>query len=255
MRRIQSGASASDIVTELESLIGERFPLHPFEVGITKENFEQVMAEYLAMSIAFPYIQAGSAHENYRKAIQISGDTNHNLEITAAIGTLLVSDEFGADELIRQSNKEQIPLASHVEQCIHSNLLRHDIATILGKPLKPRWSSATRSYLDQLFFAFSDQTKNRNVAYMITFEMHAYKMILAIWSAINRCFGMHKYSELQYFSRHIGGDSPAEALHIEMTLKMIDALISDEDREGFILTCTEGFTTNIRWCESILSNH
>ena len=73
--QIGSGESSVVIIEELSRRIGERFSYHPFRSGVNKDNFEAVIADYLAMSIAFPFIQAGAIHETYKAALRAGGDT------------------------------------------------------------------------------------------------------------------------------------------------------------------------------------
>ena len=96
---IGSGQASAAIIEELSRRIGERFPNHPFRNAVNKDNFERVIAEYLAMSIAFPFIQAGAIHETYKAALRAGGDTDKNAEITGAIGAYLVWDEVGGHKL------------------------------------------------------------------------------------------------------------------------------------------------------------
>ena len=84
VHQIGSGQASAAIIEELSRRIGERFLDHPFRSGVNKDNFEAVIAEYLAMSIAFPFIQAGAIHETYKAALRAGGDTDKNAEITGA---------------------------------------------------------------------------------------------------------------------------------------------------------------------------
>ena len=97
--QIGSGQASAAIIEELSLQISERFLDHPFRNRVNKDNFETVIAEYLAMSIAFPFIQAGAIHETYKAALRARGDTDKNAEITGAVGAYLVWDEVGGHKL------------------------------------------------------------------------------------------------------------------------------------------------------------
>jgi hypothetical protein len=86
--QIASGQAPAAIIEELSRRIGKRFLDHPFRNGVNKDNFETVIADYLAMSIAFPFIQAGAIHETYKAAQRAGGDTDKNAEITGGPSAL-----------------------------------------------------------------------------------------------------------------------------------------------------------------------
>jgi hypothetical protein len=54
-------AANHTVIAQLENIVSEKFSIHPFQNGISKENIEPVMARYLAMSLAFPYLQAAAS--------------------------------------------------------------------------------------------------------------------------------------------------------------------------------------------------
>jgi hypothetical protein len=241
------------LLEALDGQIAEQFPSHPFETGIDKNNFESVISEYLAMSIAFPYIQAGAIYENYKRVNHTSGDTNANLEITSSIASFLVWDEFGGHPLTKKYGDEGLRYLTSVDRNFHSNLLRRDIELLVGKTVEPKQSAVTTKYLDELYDGLSNGSSNHNVAHMVAFEKHASDMIEAMWSAIHRVFGVPKDSKLKYFYEHVGGDSPAEAFHVEMTRKMIGHLVPEQDYEEFLTTCLDAYAASARWCESVIS--
>jgi hypothetical protein len=240
------------LLARLTERLSERFPTHPFEAGIRADNFERVIGDYLAMSIAFPYIQAGAIHETYRRAVETSGDTNANTEVTAAVGSFLVWDEFGGHALIRENGDAGLLQLTRVGEHFHSHLLRRDIETLLGHSVRPHRSAATREYLDGLLRGLSDPRGNRNVAQMVAFEQHANDMIEALWTAVHRVFGVPKDARLAYFYEHVGGDSPAEAVHVEMTQNMLSDLVPSYEHEEFLETCVNAYAHSVRWCEAIL---
>jgi hypothetical protein len=129
--------------------------------------------------------------------------------------------------------------------------LRSDIRTILGRDVLPHRSATTARYLDELLGGLSDPRKNRNVAYMIGFESHAQDMINALWDSVCSSFDLPQDERLIYFSGHVGGDAPAEAVHVEMTRTMVAELVPPDRRDEFIELCLEGYALNFNWCEAI----
>jgi hypothetical protein len=242
------------MIEELSRRINERFPDHPFRSGVNKDNFETVSADYLAMSIAFPFIQAGAMHQTYRAALRAGGDTDKNAEITGAVGAYLVWDEVGGHKLTLESGNEGLLQLPATRRNYHAHWLRQDIRAILGKDVPPHRSAATVRYLDQLFDGLSDARQNRNVAYMIGFECHAQAMITALWDAICSSFDVPRDERLVYFYGHVGGDEPAEAVHVEMTRMMVAELVPPDRREEFIELCLEGYALNWNWCDAIATN-
>jgi hypothetical protein len=254
MYQISSGQASAAIIEELSQQIGERFPDHPFRNGVNKDNFEAVIADYLAMSIAFPFIQAGAIHETYKAALRAGGDTDKNAEITGAIGAYLVWDEVGGYKLTVEEGNIGLLQLPVTHRNFHAHWLRRDIRTILGKDVLPHRSAATTRYLDELLGGLSEARRNRNVAYMIGFECHAQTMISALWDAICVSFDLPHDERLVYFWGHVGGDEPAEGVHVEMTRMMVAELVPPNKREEFIELCLEGYALNFHWCEAITAN-
>jgi hypothetical protein len=248
---VGSDQAAAVIIEELSRRIDERFPDHPFQSGVSRDNFEAVGADYLAMSIAFPFIQAGAMHATYKAALRAGGDTDKNAEITGAIGAYLVWDEVGGHKLTLESGNDGLLQLPATRRNYHAHWLRKDIRTILGKDVQPHRSAATTRYLDELLDGLSDARRNRNVAYMIGFECHAQAMITALWDAVCSSFDLPHDERLVYFWGHVGGESPAEAVHVEMTRMMIAELVPPDRREEFIELCLEAYALNFRWCEAI----
>ncbi len=234
--------------------ISERFPDHPFGSGVNKDNFETVIADYLAMSIAFPFIQAGAIHQTYKAALRARGDTDKNAEITGAVGAYLVWDEVGGHKLTLEKGNLGLLQLPATRRNYHAHWLRQDIRTILGRDVPPHRSAATIRYLDALLDGLSDARRNRNVAYMIGFECHAQAMISALWGAVRSSFDLPADERLVYFWGHVGGDEPAEGVHVEMTRMMVAELVPPDRREEFIGLCLEAYALNFHWCEAITAN-
>jgi hypothetical protein len=244
------GASAA-IIAALNRRIGEDFAEHPFRRGVTRDNFEAVIAEYLAMSVAFPFIQAGAMHETYKAALRAGGDTDKNTEITGAIGAYLVWDEMGGHKLTLERGNQGLLQLPATRRHFHAHWLRRDIRALLGRDVPPHRGPATMRYLDALLAGLSDARHNRNVAYMIGFECHAEAMITALWEAICAAFDLPRDERLVYFWGHVGGQAPAEAVHVEMTRMMVAELVPPERAGEFIELCLEAYALNFRWCQAI----
>jgi hypothetical protein len=251
-----SGQASAALIKELNRRIDERFPVHPFRHRVTRDNFAPVIAEYLAMSIAFPFIQAGAMHATYEAALRAhgntdQGDTDKNAEITGAIGAYLVWDEVGGHKLTLEDGNEGLLRLPATRRNYHAHWLRRDIRTLLGRDLAPHRSAATVRYLDDLLAGLSDPRGNRNVAHMIGFECHAHAMISALWEAVCAAFELPQDERLTYFWGHVGGEEPAEGVHVEMTRMMVAELVPPERGEEFIDLCLEAYALNFRWCEAI----
>src|SRR6266404_2199210 len=90
----------------LAAIVQERFPTHPFAGEIDPNDFESLMCNYLAMSQAFPYIQAG-AHKRLAFHYMDAGlDIPQDIEISAVVGAFLVWDETGGWNITRQEGVE-----------------------------------------------------------------------------------------------------------------------------------------------------
>jgi hypothetical protein len=162
-----------------------------------------------------------------------------------------VWDEVGGHKLTLEKGNEGLLQLPATHRNYHAHWLRDDIRSILGRYIQPRRSAATTRYLDELLDGLSDARGNRNVAYMIGFECHAQEMITALWDAVCASFDLPHDERLVYFWGHVGGDEPAEAVHVEMTRMMVAELVPPEKRENFIELCLEGYALNYNWCREI----
>lgn len=251
MNNVERVIDSGNVTDLIRHTIAERFGKHPFLERVSEGNLKNVLGEYLAMSISFPFIQAGAAHANYRASLWTTGDTSRNLEVTSAIGAFLTWDEFGGHALVLEHGMNGLLALNDTQRIFHSNLLRGDIRTILGEDLVPRFSPATVAYLDDLLAGLSDSKGHRNVAQMVAFEFHANEMIEALWLAINRITGIERDSRLKYFYTHVGGESPAEAVHVAMTQNMIAELVAPGEMPPFIEECAAAYALNAGWCAAI----
>lgn len=241
-----------DVLARVSAQLQERHPVHPFLEGIRRDNFEQVAAEFLGLSVSFPYIQAGAIHRSFEHALAASGDADANTEVTSAVGAFLVWDELGGHHAVRQLGDQGLLQLTRPAQLFHSHMLRRDLASLLGRPVQPAYSPATKAYLDGLLDGLSDARGNRNVANMVAFEQHASDALESLWEAVARVFDVPKDEQLAYFHTHVGGDSPAEAVHVELTQRMVDDLVADDARDEFVEHAVQAYDASIRWCRAIV---
>lgn len=237
------------VVTELDKVVKERFPRHPFDSGITKRNFKPVMGNYLAMSLAFPYLQAGAQYRLITGCIQRDMDVSRDIEITAAVGAFLTWDEVGGHAIVQKHGNKGLPMILDTDG-FHSNLLRSDIEKIYDQEVQPSFSAITKEYLKRLEYGLSAIDPVTRVSHMVAFEKHAGRMINALWKTISTIYKVDK-DKLDYFREHVGGDDPAEEYHIAMTGRMIELTIDENDVSRFIDHFADAYQLNFGWCEAI----
>lgn len=234
----------------LAAIVQERFPTHPFAGDIDPDNFESLMSNYLAMSQAFPYIQAGSHKRLLFHYMDAGIDIPQELEISAVVGAFLVWDETGGWKITQEKGVEGLLYILETKNFFHSNLLKRDLRRIFGHDLKPAYTDATQRYLKALNDGLASLDPVTRCAFMASFETHAERMIESLWGYIVRQTGINK-DELSYFSTHVGGDDPAEAYHVGLTTNMIANLVPTEDQERFIREFVNAYRLNLEWCECI----
>ncbi len=237
------------VLDQLTKVVGEDFENHPFTYGVTKDNFELLISNYLAMSLAFPYLQAGVQYRLIANCIQQNRDVPRDVEITAAVGAFLTWDEVGGHAIVQKYGNNGLPMILDTER-FHANLLRGDIRAILGKELGPEFSPPTGEYLKRLEYGLSSLDPVIRVSHMVAFEKHAGRMIDALWSSIVNLYGLEKDS-LSYFQTHVGGDDPAEEYHIQMTERMIKETILEHDVYRLFDYFKDAYALSFNWCEKI----
>lgn len=241
------------LLERLDEALAAYFPVHPFQTGIHTANFRAVMNEYVAMSVAFPYIQAGAVYENYRRCVESHGAPDDNAKITAAVGTFLAWDEFGGHHLVPKRGANGLSELIDVDTHFHSALLLRDVEGLLAAKLHTAPPGPiTRTYLDRLHDGLSTSSENRNVAHMVAFERHAMAMIKALWTGMKSVFGISAMGELEYFEAHIGASTDGEAVHMQITESMIARLVPKGATNAFLEACIEAYAFNLRWCHDVL---
>jgi hypothetical protein len=238
----------NQLSSEMAAIIERKFTPHPFSHGISRDNVEGVLREYLTMSAAFPYLQAGAHHRLISDHLARGEDIPESTELTGVVGSFLFWDELGGHAAVMEGGIAALPRILETERA-HANMLRKDIEALLGKKLRQGYSRATRNYLSALEAGLGSPDPVERVAFMVAFEQHAGTMIEALWRSINAIF--QPTDDLIYFETHVGGDDPAEAYHIAMTTRMIERIVDSSETARFLESFYEAYRLNIDWCASI----
>jgi len=240
-----------EIKSKIESIVRTKYEKHPFLELINSENLKQVLQEYIAMSQAFPYIQAGSQKDLIFYFIDHNLDVTKDVEATSVVGNFLCWDETGGFNLTQTKGLSGLPETLKTKENFHSNLLKEDLISIFGYRLDPNYSELTKQYLYNLYHNFSSLDSKIRIAYMVAFENHAETMIKALWSKIAEICELSNKDSLKYFSTHVGGPDPAEEYHVQMTSNSINDFISDYDISSFLSLFEKAYFANYNWCRSI----
>jgi hypothetical protein len=238
-----------NISQTLSTVIQDEFPKHPYSYGISCENIEKILSQYLAMSQAFPYLQAGSQKNLILNIIDNNIDIRSNIELTSVVGNFLCWDETGGHYIVQKNGNSGLPEILNTDKTFHSNMLKFDIHTLLQKHILPNYSKTTSDYLLNLLNNLEENNDIKRCACMVAFEIHAGIMIEELWLNLVKLFNIDK-NDLLYFKTHVGGDDPAEAYHIQMTQNMISKIISVETYDIFIEAFKKNYKLNFDWCAS-----
>lgn len=236
------------MLNDVDLIVGSKFKKHPFSGLDSDTDYENLLANYMAMSQAFPYLQAGSQKDIFNHYMKNNQEIPEHVEITTVVGNFLCWDETGGLITIKQGLKA-LPKILDTRR-FHVNLLKNDCKKILGKPIQAHYSSITKNYLDELYLGLSSLDPIVRVACMVAFEAHANQMIDSLWQALCNNFSLEPKS-LSYFLLHVGGDDPAEAYHVQTTQKMIDKIVAPEDKNIFFKKFEYFYEKNILWCKDI----
>ncbi len=242
--------TSEQIHNEISDTLSKKFKVHPFSTEIKLESLEIVIRNYLAMSQAFPYLQAGSQKELIFDCIDRNVDVSEHIETTAVVGNFLCWDETGGHSILLKHGITGLPVILDTNQYFHSNLLKKDICVIFGKEIEPSYSKVTREYLYHLYEGLSSLEPVVRCASMVAFETHAGQMINALWESISALCHLENDS-LSYFKTHVGGTDPAEPYHIKMTAGMIEKIVSETQIAAFLKAFEIAYSLNYSWCRSI----
>lgn len=224
---------------------------HPF-YSISKEaDYREILANFLAMSQAFPYLQSGSHTDLAWSYIKANQDIPREVELTSVVGTFLCWDEMGAFYKTLSNGINALPQILNTSH-FHSNMLKKDCKRLLNEDLEPHFSAETRTYLLALYEGLSSADHVKRVAHMVAFETHAGIMILALWDALAKHFNYPK-EKLTYFNLHVGEYDPKEIYHVEMTNRLIEEVVSAENRPAFDEEYKKALMLNVNWCQDVVS--
>lgn len=227
---------------------------HPFVHMVRRNNVRQVAGEYLAMSEAFPYLQAGSQKELIFDKMAKNQPVDKAIEVTSVVGNFLTWDETGGHYLVQEYGNDGLTKMLDTNKYFHANLLRKDWMKLFGEDVPPNYSETTKRYLEDLYDGLSSIDEVERCAAMIAFESHAELMITSLWNSLSNIFPDIPQNDLFYFYVHVGGDDPAEEYHVMMTNQMLEELVPEEQIDLFMMYFTKYYQSNIEWCRAICLN-
>lgn len=234
----------------IDSIINNKFPDHPFQSIPSHADYHTLMANYLAMSQAFPYLQSGSQSDLFFSYMEKNRDIPEHVELTTVVGNFLSWDETGGLNLTLASGLKALPRLLETKR-FHTNLLKKDCEILFGYLVKPDYSSITQAYLRDLYKGLADLCPVTRVANMVAFEAHANKMIDSLWQSVVKQFNIDK-NKLPYFAIHVGGDDPAEPYHVAMTQALIEKIVKKNDEDLFISQLLSAYQLNLQWCAKVV---
>lgn len=223
---------------------------HPFTAAMDLARLEVVLPDYLGMSLAFRYLQAAAQGDPIFAAMREDRGVPEAIELMNAVGNFLVWDETGGIDLMAGHGKAGLPRLLDIG-LFHSGLLRVDAHAILGHSIEPRFSPPTVRYLHALYQGLASTDVVVRCATMVAFELHASVMIDSLWAAISAATGRPPEG-LAYFERHVGGEDPAEAYHVEMTQRLIDRVIAPGERDRFRSEVHGAYRLHVEWCRALV---
>ncbi len=233
----------------LTDLVNQKFKTHPFsQMNLNIEELKLLLADYLAMSVSFPYLQASACGPMILNAIKTNTLIRREVELTSVVGAFLVWDELGGWFNTSMRGYRGLPKILDTNS-FHANILRDDLVTLFGEEIQPHFSSDTREYLLALYHRLSHSNDLIRCAAMTSFELHAERMIHELWNSLYRICGIEK-NRLRYFMGHVGGSDPAEAYHVKMTEELI-GLITQQNSAQFEQVFIESYQLHVDWCQSI----
>lgn len=233
---------------QLGELAGKRCVQHPFER--VQADLGEVLGRYATMSQQFPYKQAGAfgrLSEYYGlRAEPIPRD----VDLTFAVGSFLVWDEVGGNYRLLHGGLARLPEILDTRG-FHASLFLSDAEMLLGRAISPLVDPKTILYMERLEADLGSVDRVTRVATMVAFELHAERMIEALWGSVVRAFPGVEKDSLLYFQAHVGGDDPAEAYHVAMTNRLIALTVLESERDAFLEAFLAAYDRNIAWCSAV----
>lgn len=234
----------------LNTQIEKNYAKHPFSAIPKNSNYEFILANYLAMSQAFPYLQAGSNKELIMQAIDNNHDVDHAAELTLVAGLFLCFDEAACLYPLIAKGLKALPDLCKTKR-FHSNLLKKDMNLLFNKDIPPNYSPITKHYLKNLYLGLSSIDHLERVSAMVSFEMHADAMIKLLWNNLCENFTVER-KKLTYFNLHVG-DNPAEIYHVQMTQSIVEKIVPSEKIYLFEKSFLEHYKLHVDWCSQLVA--
>ncbi|MDF2690781.1 MAG: hypothetical protein K0S29_636 [Gammaproteobacteria bacterium] len=235
---------------DTDSIVIE-FGQHPFTEVSDRANYKTLLANFFAMSQAFPYLQAGSQKDVFLPYLENNQDVPEHVELTSVVGNFLCWDETGGLYPTIAQGLKALPKLLETRR-FHANILRSDCEKIFGESIRPSYSAITANYLKTLYEGLSSPCSITRVAFMVSFETHAHTMISALWETLAKKFDVPKQS-LSYFGLHVGGEDPAEAYHVEMTENLISRIVGEAQKQEFDTKFKQSLELHYAWCRDIVN--
>lgn len=226
------------------------FGPHPFAAEMSEGQVASLLPDYLAMSQAFPYLQAGSQKDLIFDAMHHNRGLPRDIELTSVVANFICWDETGGYGRVLQGGKAALPDILATEN-FHSNQFRQDASRLLGRAIQPNYSATTKRYLHSLYAGLSSKEPVVRCAYMVAFELHAAEMIQSFWATLIKIFD-ERADDLEYFRSHVGGEDPAEKYHGEMTTRLIRELVPADSNSRFLDEFDRAYRLSLQWCRDLL---
>jgi hypothetical protein len=244
-------SETNNIYEQLVTIANQEFGSHPFTRVINKAQLESILPEHFAISLAFRYLQAAAQKDVIFDAIHENRNVSEEMEMMNAVANFLTWDESGGNTVLLSYGKAGLPSILDTHRWFHSNILRADAIKILGHPISPHFSVATRQYLVTLYQGLASADAIQRCAYMVAFELHAAILIDSLWKATSAITNLPR-QELRYFDLHVGGNDPAEKYHVEMTMHLIDRVVPSRKHALFLWEFRNAFQLNFNWCNALV---
>lgn len=235
----------------LQAVVHADFHPHPFSNVGENCDFHTLLSNYLAMSQAFPLLQAGSQKELIFNSMLRNKAIPKEIELTCVVANFLCWDETGGLYPTIANGLKALPRLLETQR-FHANILRSDCVKLLNQNIEPNFSPLTTLYLVELYAGLSSLDHIVRLAHMVSFELHAHTMISALWESLIHVFG-NPAQKLPYFMLHVGGEDPAERYHVEMTQRLIEEIVKPSQREAFESLFKKAYALNQQWCTALVA--
>ncbi|MEZ8775664.1 hypothetical protein [Vibrio sp. 10N.247.310.17] len=242
--------SSEALQTKLLATFRLYFQEHPFIHLESLEATRTTLGEFYGVSDFFPYIQAIACAPYIERQLQSCSTISDSVGLTSVVGTFLSWDEFGGHYTVCQGGQAALPNIINRSQ-FHSSMFKADMQQVFGNNYHPEFTSLTTDYLMNLKAGLGSEDASERVAHMVAFEMHAESMLTALYMTLKRLTDIPDKG-LAFFEAHIGGDDPAEAYHVEMTNRLIDAVIPSEKSAAFLKHFDTACQLHHKWCLSVM---